>query len=202
MSIETVKKALNALKNGKWVLLLDDANRENECDLVFAAESMTQEQMALMIRECSGIVCLVITEETAKKLELPMMVQHNESRYGTGFTVSIEAKEWITTGVSAHDRIKTIQTAISDDTTPQDLARPGHVFPLVAKKGWLTERRWHTEGSMELVQLAGLKPFAVLCELMTPDGTMATLSYSQEFAKKYWFEIISIQDIIDYKSSL
>lgn len=199
--MNTIEEALQSLREWKGVLLMDDAERENECDLIFAAQNMSVEQMALMIRECSGIVCLVIENSWAKKLELPMMIQNNESRYETGFTISIEAKKWITTGVSAQDRTTTIKTAISDTSSPWDIARPGHVFPLVARDGLLEERRWHTEWSLQLVQLAWLKPFAVLCELMNSDGTMASLEDSKVFAEKHNMPIVSIQDVIDYKNS-
>ena len=199
-SQERVEKALWALQNWKWVLLLDDKDREDECDVIFAAESITIEQMALLIRECSGIVCLVLPKEKAESLKLPMMVQDNQSKYTTGFTVSIEAKIGITTGVSAQDRVTTIKTAIASNASANDLSHPGHMFPLVARSGGVLERRWHTEGSLDLVKLAGLSPASVLCELMNPDGTMAKLQDIENFSKKYNMPMLSIADIVDYIS--
>jgi len=194
-----VEKAIADLRQGKGVLLVDDEDRENEGDLIFPAETMTARDMALMIRECSGIVCLCMTAEKATSLELPFMVAANTSRFQTAFTVSIEAKEGVTTGVSAKDRICTIQTACRDNARPEDLARPGHMFPLVAKKNGVLERAGHTEGSVDLVRLAGFRPMAVLCELTNEDGTMARLPDISNFAKARGLMVLSVEDLVNYR---
>ncbi|MES2131005.1 MAG: 3,4-dihydroxy-2-butanone-4-phosphate synthase [Bacteroidota bacterium] len=194
-----VELAIRALQNGKGILLVDDENRENEGDLIFAAQSMTAPDMALMIRECSGIVCMCITEDKAEALQLPFMVQNNNSKFQTAFTVSIEAKEGVSTGVSAKDRVTTIQTACADNALPEHLARPGHVFPLVAKQNGVLTRPGHTEGSVDLMILSGLKPMAVLCELTNVDGTMARLPEIAAFANRNKLTVLSIEDLINYR---
>lgn len=196
---ERVDNVLFALQKGRGILLIDDENRENEGDLIFSAEKMSVEQMALMIRECSGIVCLCLPSEKAKSLNLNLMVAENSSHYGTNFTVSIEAAQGVTTGVSAADRITTIRTAIQDDATPTDLARPGHVFPLIARDGGVFERGGHTEGSVDLMKLAGLRPFSVLCELTNSDGTMAKMPEIIHFSLQHAYPIVSIKDIAEYR---
>ena len=196
-----IVEAIQAMKEGRPVIMMDDLDRENEADLIVAAEKLTEASMALMIRECSGIVCLCLPDLHLEKLALPQMVPVNESRYGTGFTVSIEARVGVTTGVSAHDRVVTIQTAIADDAKPEDLARPGHVFPLRARQGGVLERRGHTEGSVDLAILAGLKPAAVLCELMNPDGTMMRGEQVTAFSALHNFPILTIEDIVQYRAS-
>ncbi|MCL1127418.1 3,4-dihydroxy-2-butanone-4-phosphate synthase [Shewanella surugensis] len=198
-AIERVDAALASLKLGRGVLVVDDENRENEGDLIYAAEHLTHEQMALLIRECSGIVCLCLTEERVKQLDLSPMVAENTSQYGTAFTVSIESKMGVTTGVSAADRLTTIQAAISDNAKANDLARPGHVYPLRARTGGVLTRRGHTEGAIDLMQLAGLKPFGVLCEVTNPDGTMARLQDIVRFSQKYNLPVLSIEDIVLYR---
>ncbi|MGM9572122.1 MAG: 3,4-dihydroxy-2-butanone-4-phosphate synthase [bacterium] len=198
---ERVEKAVAAIKQGKGILLVDDADRENEGDIIFAAEKMTVKDMALMIRECSGIVCLCLTPEMAENLELPLMVKDNTSKYGTAFTITIEAKEGVTTGVSAADRITTIQAAIKDGAKPEDLSHPGHVFPLIAKAGGVLERGGHTEGSVDLARLAGCKPAGVLCELTNEDGTMAKMPEITAFAKKHGMTVVSIEDICEYRKN-
>lgn len=197
---ERVERAAESLRQGRGIPLVDDENRENEGDLIFAATNMTVEQMALMIRRCSGIVCLCLTEERVRQLDLPPMSTVNTSRYGTAFTVSIEAAEGITTGVSAADRIRTIRTAVAPDARPESLARPGHVFPLAARSGGVLERGGHTEGSVDLTKLAGLPPCAVLCELTNEDGTMARLPEVVAFACEHDFPIVSIDDIRRYRT--
>lgn len=199
---ERVENALICLKNGKGVMVVDDENRENEGDLIFPAESMTVKDMALMIRTCTGIVCLCLQPAKADQLELYPMVQRNSSKYQTPFTVSIEAKEGVTTGVSAADRIQTIRTAVADDAQPEDLARPGHVFPLRANPEGVLGRRGHTEGSIDLMVLAGLKPAAVLCELTNDDGTMAKQAEIIAFAKQQQTTVVSIEDIVQYRLNL
>ncbi|MFD2941787.1 3,4-dihydroxy-2-butanone-4-phosphate synthase [Flavobacterium notoginsengisoli] len=198
-SQKRVENALEQLKRGKGILLIDDENRENEGDLIFSAEHINVFDMALMIRECSGIVCLCLTNEKADQLELPYMVTENTSSFQTPFTVTIEAKNGVTTGVSAADRITTIKTAISSNAKPQDLAKPGHIFPLRAKNNGVLERNGHTEGSVDLMKLANLKPEAVLCELMNEGGTMAKLNEIVNFAQRHDLIVLSIEDIIYYR---
>lgn len=195
-----VERALESLQRGDGVLLVDDEDRENEGDLIFAAESITAEQMAMLIRECSGIVCLCLTDETVRRLCLPMMVSENTSRNGTAFTVSIEAKAGVSTGVSAADRVTTIRTAIADGCMPEDLARPGHVFPLRAQPGGVLTRRGHTEGTVDLMRLAGLRPAGVLCELTNPDGAMARLPEVVSFAERHGMPVLTIEDLVAYRS--
>ncbi|MEO6409442.1 MAG: 3,4-dihydroxy-2-butanone-4-phosphate synthase [Burkholderiaceae bacterium] len=175
--------AVDAIRHGRAVILQDDDDRENEADLVVAADRITVPTMATLIRDCSGIVCLCLTDAVLDRLELAPMVAHNASRYGTAFTVSIEARDGVTTGVSAADRVTTVRAAIAPRAQPADLVSPGHVFPLRAHPGGVLARRGHTEGAVELARLAGLQPAAVLCELMNDDGSMlrgdALLAYSR-----------------------
>jgi 3,4-dihydroxy 2-butanone 4-phosphate synthase len=192
-------QAAKDLRRGHPVILVDDRDRENEADLIVAAERISTSAMAMLIRECSGIVCLCLAEETCKRLELPPMVPNNESRFKTPFTVSIEARKGITTGVSAADRVTTIRTAIANNAVASDLTRPGHVFPLRAAAGGVLERQGHTEGSVELTRLAGLKPAAVLCELTNPDGTMAKGTDIKTFAAKHNMVVLSIAELVDHK---
>ena len=199
---ERVLRALDSIHRKSGVLLVDDEDRENEGDLIFAADYMTVPQMAQMIRHCSGIVCLCLTEDKADSLQLPLMVSHNTSRYGTAFTVTIEATQGVTTGVSASDRITTIKAAIREGAKPEDLSHPGHVFPLRAKNGGVLERPGHTEGSVDLARLAGCSPAGVLCELTNDDGTMARLPEVVRFAQQFGYPVVSIADIIAYRSSL
>lgn len=197
-----MERALADLREGKGVLVVDDEDRENEGDLIFSSEHLTNEQMAMLIRDCSGIVCLCLTDEAATALELPPMVANNTSSMGTGFTVSIEAKVGVTTGVSAADRVTTVKVATADGAKASDLARPGHVFPLRARAGGVLERRGHTEGTVDLMRLAGLKPSGVLCEVTNPDGTMARLPELITYAKQHDMVVISIEDIVSYRSAL
>ncbi|MDO6639568.1 3,4-dihydroxy-2-butanone-4-phosphate synthase [Shewanella sp. 10N.286.51.B2] len=197
--IERVEKALAALRLGNGVLLLDDEDRENEGDIIYSAEHLTAKQMALMIRECSGIVCLCLTDEQANKLELPPMVQDNNSANQTAFTVSIEAKEGVTTGVSAQDRVTTVKTATAVNAKASDLARPGHVFPLRARAGGVMARRGHTEGTVDLMQMAGLSPAGVLCEVTNEDGTMAKAPEIVAFGLKHNMPVLTIEDMVMYR---
>ena len=199
--IKRVETAQKHLQQGIGVLVKDDENRENEADLIFAAQFVTEKQMAQLIRECSGIVCLCMTEEKISSLNLPMMVNHNTSHYQTAFTVSIEAAAGVTTGVSARDRVKTVQAAIADNAGPDDLNRPGHIFPLKAKNGGVLERAGHTEATVDLMRLAGLKPFGVLCELTNPDGTMAKLPQVIEFARRHDIHVLSVEDIVAFRQA-
>ncbi|MCC8154308.1 MAG: 3,4-dihydroxy-2-butanone-4-phosphate synthase [Tannerellaceae bacterium] len=198
-SNERVERAMEALRSGKGILLIDDEDRENEGDIIFPASTMTIQDMALMIRECSGIVCLCLTQEKCDALGLHPMVQNNSSKNQTAFTISIEAREGVTTGVSAADRIQTIRTAIAADAKSDDLAHPGHVFPLTARRRGVLERRGHTEGSVDLVRLAGLGDTAVLCELTNPDGTMARLPEIITFAEKHHMPVVTVEDICQYR---
>lgn len=193
-----IDAAIEAYQKGLPVLLSDDDDRENEADIVAAAENISLETMALMIREGSGIVCLCITEEKAQELSLSPMVENNESRYQTAFTVSIEAKEGVSTGVSASDRITTINAALSSDKQIKKIVSPGHVFPLKAKPNGVLERRGHTEGSIEIAKLAGLQPAAVLCELTNPDGTMAKGHEVESFAKLHNIPMLTIKELVEY----
>lgn len=196
---ERVETAVEALKNNNGVIVTDDESRENEGDIFFSAETITTEQMAILIRECSGIVCLCMKEDKADELGLPLMVDDNTSTYGTAFTITIEAAEGVTTGVSAADRVTTVKAASADNAKAEDLNHPGHVFPLRAKNGGVLERDGHTEANIELMQMAGLKPMGVLCEITNPDGTMARMPEIIEFSKKYDMPIVTINDIIKYK---
>ncbi|WP_129830832.1 3,4-dihydroxy-2-butanone-4-phosphate synthase [Vibrio parahaemolyticus] len=199
--ITRVENALIALKEGRGVLLLDDEDRENEGDIIYSVEHLTNEQMALMIRECSGIVCLCLTDAQADKLELPPMVVNNNSANQTAFTVSIEAKVGVTTGVSAADRVTTIKTAGKPACeTLKILARPGHVFPLRARPGGVMTRRGHTEGTIDLMQMAGLQPAGVLCEVTNPDGTMAKAPEIVAFGRLHNMPVLTIEDMVAYRN--
>ena len=200
-SIARVEAALEAMRRGRGVLVVDNENRENEGDLVFAAETMTTEQMAFTIRECSGIVCVCIEEEKAQALELPMMVSKNTSVYGTAFTISVDAAHGVTTGVSASDRIKAVKAIVNENAKPDDLVHPGHMFPLVARKGGVLTRDGHTEASVDLARLAGFKPVGILCELCAPDGEMARLPRVCTFALLHDLTVLSIEDIIAYRKA-
>ncbi|OON60409.1 3,4-dihydroxy-2-butanone-4-phosphate synthase [Massilia sp. KIM] len=194
-----IQGALEAMRAGVPVILLDDFDRENEADLIVAAEKITVESMALMIRECSGIVCLCLSDDKVRALELPPMAAENGSRYGTPFTVSIEARHGVTTGVSAADRVTTIRTAIARNAQPDDLVRPGHVFPLRATPGGVLNRAGHTEGSVDLARMAGLQPAAVLCELMNEDGSMMRGDAIERFADQRGFPILTIAELIQWR---
>lgn len=196
---ERVLNAINAFKNGNGVLVLDDEDRENEGDLIFPAETITSEQMAKLIRYGSGIVCLCITDELCQQLDLPPMVEHNSSVNKTAFTVTIEAAKGVSTGVSAADRVTTIQAAIADGAKPIDLHRPGHVFPLRAANGGVLTRRGHTEASVDLARLAGFKPAGVICEITNDDGTMARAPEIVEFAQKVGYVVLTIEDLVEYR---
>lgn len=198
-SRERVERALESLRKGQGVLVTDDEQRENEGDIFFAAQSLTEEQMAMLIREGSGIVCLCLPEDRIKALDLAMMVEDNTSHYQTAFTVSIEAASGVTTGVSAADRVATVKAAIADEACPAHLRRPGHVFPLRARAGGVLERPGHTEANVDLMRLAGLKPYGVLCELTNADGTMARLPEIAAFANKNNMAVVTVEDIITYR---
>ena len=199
MPIENIEAALEDLRQGNMIILVDDEDRENEGDLVIAAEKVTPEAINFMAKEGRGLICLSLTEERADHLELPLMVQDNSSSFGTAFTVSIEARTGVSTGISAGDRARTIQVAIADDTKAYDLARPGHIFPLRAKKGGCLVRAGQTEGSVDLARLAGLKPAGVICEVMNDDGTMSRMPELKKFAKLHKLRIVTIEDLVAYR---
>jgi len=197
-----IRIALDAIRHGRAVVLLDDDDRENEGDLIVAADRLTVPMMATLIRECSGIVCLCLPDEQLRRLALPPMVARNQSRYGTAFTVSIEAREGVTTGVSAADRVATIRAATAPDARPDDLVSPGHVFPLRAAPGGVLERRGHTEGAVELARLAGLQPAAVLCELMNEDGSMMRGDELVAFSRRHGYPMLTIEELVAYRRAL
>ncbi|HEX9778919.1 MAG TPA: bifunctional 3,4-dihydroxy-2-butanone-4-phosphate synthase/GTP cyclohydrolase II [Geopsychrobacteraceae bacterium] len=199
MPIAKIEAALEDIRAGKMVILCDDEDRENEGDLVMAAELVTAEGVNFMAREGRGLICLTLTEERADHLNLPLMVSDNSSSFGTAFTVSIEARTGVTTGISAADRARTIQVAVADESTARDLARPGHVFPLRAKKGGVMVRAGQTEGSVDLARLAGLKPAGVICEIMNEDGTMSRMPELKKFAKQHDLKIVTIADLVAYR---
>jgi len=195
----SIQDALDQLRNGRMVILVDDEDRENEGDLVLAAEFATPEAINFMALYARGLICLSLEGERVDYLELPMMARSNRSPRQTAFTVSIEAREGVTTGISAQDRAHTIRVAVDSKTQPSDLISPGHIFPLRAQEGGVLVRAGHTEGSVDLVRLAGLKSAAVICEIMNDDGTMARLPDLKIFGAKHGLPIISIKDVIAYR---
>lgn len=199
MPLKKVKEAIEDIRNGKMVILVDDEDRENEGDLVTAAELVTPEAINFMAKYGRGLICLTLTEEKADGLQLPLMVRENSSPFGTAFTVSIEARRGVTTGISAHDRAITIRTAIADEARPEDLVRPGHVFPLRARKGGVLVRVGQTEGSVDLAKLARLKPAGVICEIMNEDGNMARMPDLERFSEEHNLKIITIADLVEYR---
>src|SRR5437667_1791697 len=194
-----VPPANEEIRAGRMVVVVDDEDRENEGDLTLAAEKITPEAVNFMAKYGRGLICLALTEARCQELELPLMVENNTSNYGTAFTVSIEARGRVTTGISAYDRSETVRVAIDPKTRPADLLRPGHVFPLRAKKGGVLKRAGQTETSVDLALIAGMTPAAVICEIMNEDGTMARLPDLREFAVKHGLRIISVADIIKYR---
>ena len=198
-NIARVEEALEQLRAGRMVILVDDADRENEGDLVLAAQFVTPEAINFMAKHARGLICLSLTEEQVKRLGLTMMVSENQSTYSTAFTVSIEAARGVTTGISAADRATTIRVAIDANAKPDDLVRPGHVFPLRARKGGVLVRAGQTEGSVDLCRLAGLTPSGVICEVMNDDGTMARMPDLEKFAAEHRLHILGVADIIQYR---
>jgi 3,4-dihydroxy 2-butanone 4-phosphate synthase / GTP cyclohydrolase II len=199
-SISPIKKIIEDAKLGKPFILVDDENRENEGDLIIPAEFITEKNIAFMIKHCSGIICLSITKQRAEMLNLEPMVQNNKSAFTTPFAVSIEAKNGITTGVSAQDRAKTIQLASALNAKPEDIVSPGHIFPLIAKDGGVLVRAGHTEASVDICKLANLSGSAVICEIMNEDGTMSRMPDLIEFATQHNIKIGTISDLIEYRS--
>jgi 3,4-dihydroxy 2-butanone 4-phosphate synthase/GTP cyclohydrolase II len=194
-----IEEAIEEMAAGRMVILVDDEDRENEGDLCMAAEKVTPEAINFMAKYGRGLICLSLTPERIDELKLPMMTDDNTSSFGTAFTVSIEAKKGVTTGISAADRATTIATAINSDTKPEDLAKPGHVFPLRARRGGVLQRAGQTEGSVDLARLAGLYPAGVICEVMSDDGTMARLPELLEFSRKHGLKVVTIRDLIRYR---
>ncbi len=199
MAIERIEAALKDIREGRMIILVDDEDRENEGDLVMAAELVTAEDINFMATHGKGLICLTLTEANADKLDLHHMVPDNTSLYRTAFTVSIDATNGITTGISAGDRAKTILDAVADDAKPEDLARPGHIFPLRARDGGVLVRTGQTEGSVDLSRLAGLKSAGIICEIMNEDGSMARMPDLEKFSKKFGISIVSVADIIEYR---
>lgn len=197
--VANIESVIEDIKEGKMVILVDDEDRENEGDLMIAAEKVTPEAINFMTKYGRGLVCLSLTPERIEELKLPMMVSNNRSKFQTAFTVSIEARRGVTTGISAADRAATVLTAIDDGTEAEDLISPGHIFPLRAREGGVLVRSGQTEGSVDLARLAGLKAAAVICEIMNEDGTMARMPDLVIFARKYHLKIITIADIIKYR---
>ena len=199
MPFSRVEQAIEDIRQGKPVILVDDEDRENEGDFVYAAEKITPEAINFMATHGRGLICLSLTDEKAGKLHLRPMVEHNTAQFSTAFTVSIEAREGVTTGISAADRATTILTAVREDCRPEDLARPGHVFPLIAKPGGVLQRTGQTEGSVDLARLAGLTPAGVICEIMNEDGTMARRPDLEVVAERFGLVIVSVADLIKYR---
>ncbi len=199
MAISAIQEAIEDIRNGKMVILVDDEDRENEGDLFMAAQFVTPDAINFMARLGRGLICLTINEEQAAKLNLQPMVKDNKARFGTAFTVSIEARNGVTTGISAADRATTIQAAVAPSAKAEDLVSPGHVFPIIARKGGVLVRTGQTEGSVDLCRLSGLVPAGVICEIMNEDGTMARMPDLEIFAQKYDLKIVTIADLIDYR---
>jgi len=197
--IHKIEAALEDIRQGKMVILVDDEDRENEGDLTMAAEKVTPEAINFMAKYGRGLICLSLTDQRLNELRLPMMVSENTSRFQTAFTISIDARQGVTTGISAADRATTILTAVDGNTQPEDLVSPGHVFPLRAREGGVLVRTGQTEGSVDLARMAGLKPAGVICEIMRDDGTMARMPDLLIFAQEHGLKIVTIADLIKYR---
>ena len=195
----TIDEAIRRFREGEMLILVDDENRENEGDLVIAAEHASSKAINFMITHGRGLVCTPITEQRARELGLAAMCPENTALHGTHFTVSVDARDGITTGISAYDRAKTVRLLVRDETTPEELARPGHIFPLIAREGGVLRRAGHTEATVDLARLAGLKPAAVLCEILNEDGTMARLPQLTTIAEQHGLAIVNIADLIAYR---
>jgi 3,4-dihydroxy 2-butanone 4-phosphate synthase/GTP cyclohydrolase II len=199
MPISTIEEALDDIRAGRMIILVDDEDRENEGDFMVAAETASPEIINFMALHGRGLICLSLTEQKCEQLNLPQMVTDNTAKYGTAFTVSIEARKGVTTGISASDRAQTILTAIDDTCTPDDLAKPGHVFPIRARRGGVLVRAGQTEGSVDLARLAGMKPAGVICEIMNDDGTMARMPELRVVARRFGLKIVTIKDLVKYR---
>ncbi len=200
MSISPVQDIVADLRAGKMVILVDEEDRENEGDLVLAAEHVTPEAINFMAKFGRGLICLTLTESRCAQLDLPLMVRDNKTPHGTAFTMSIEAAEGVTTGISAHDRARTVQAAVAKNARPADIVQPGHIFPLMAQRGGVLVRAGHTEAGCDLAAMAGCEPAAVICEILKDDGTMARLPDLLEFAQEHALKIGTIRDLIQYRS--
>jgi 3,4-dihydroxy 2-butanone 4-phosphate synthase / GTP cyclohydrolase II len=199
MTFAPIPELLEELKAGRPIVLVDDPSRENEGDLCFAAQFASPELITLLSREACGLICLALDPAICEQLQLPMMVAENKSRYGTAFTVSVGASHGVTTGISAKDRARTVQVAVSPDARPEDLSRPGHVFPLRAREGGVLVRAGHTEAIVDLCRLAGLRPAGVICEVIKPDGEMARVPELIEFCQRRGFKLGCIADLVEYR---
>ena len=199
MPLATIEEAIEEFRAGRFVIIVDDEDRENEGDLVIAGEKVTPEAINFMAKYGRGLICIALTGQRLEELRIPMMVQHNTSAFETAFTVSVDAREGTTTGISAHDRARTIQVLLDPATRPEDLAMPGHIFPLRAREGGVLVRAGQTEAAVDLARLAGLYPAGVICEIMAEDGTMARLPELEQFAAQHGLKIISVADLIAYR---
>lgn len=199
MSINTIEELIADIRQGKLIILMDDENRENEGDLIMAAQKVTPQHINFMITHGRGLVCAPLSQEKCRQLQLPLMSQRNQSRYGTNFTVSVEAAVGVTTGISAFERAHTIKTLVNPNSTPADIVQPGHIFPIMAAAGGVLERRGHTEASVDLAHLAGFEKVAVLCEILNEDGTMARRPELEVFAKKHGLKMGTVADLVKYR---
>jgi 3,4-dihydroxy 2-butanone 4-phosphate synthase / GTP cyclohydrolase II len=199
MALATVKEAIEDFKAGKFVVIVDDEDRENEGDLSVAAEKCTADHINFMAKYARGLICVPMTGQRLDELQIPMMVQDNSSRFGTAFTVTVEAKRYVTTGISAYDRSATVQALVDPNSRPEDIARPGHTFPLRARNGGVLVRAGQTEASVDLARLAGLSPAAVICEIMRDDGTMARMPDLEEFSREHGIKIVTVASLIEYR---
>src|SRR5210317_2225396 len=199
MAVSSIEEVLKDIKAGKMIILVDDEDRENEGDLCMAAEAVTPEAINFMATHGRGLICLTLSGDIVDQLQLPMMVTQNQSPFGTGFTISIEARTGVSTGISAADRARTVQAAVAPDATPYDIISPGHIFPLKAKEGGVLVRTGQTEGSVDLARLAGMRTAGVICEIMKDDGTMARMPDLEEFAEKHDLKIATIADLVAYR---
>ncbi len=199
MPVSSIEEVLEDIKAGKMIILVDDEDRENEGDLCMTAEAVTPEDINFMAKYGRGLICLTLDRQLVKQLELPMMVRDNKSPYGTGFTISIEARTGVSTGISAADRARTIEAAVADGAGPEDLISPGHIFPLRARRGGVLERTGQTEGSVDLARLAGKKSAGVICEIMNDDGTMARMPDLEKVAAEHGLKIATIKDLVAYR---
>jgi 3,4-dihydroxy 2-butanone 4-phosphate synthase / GTP cyclohydrolase II len=196
--LDSVKEAIEIIKNGGMVIVIDDEDRENEGDLVFASEKVDTEKINFMAKYGRGLICCAITSDRAKQLQLPLMVDKNTCPYQTAFTISVDAKDVTTTGISASDRSNTVERLANEDFSAEDFVKPGHMFPLIAKDGGVRERRGQTEASVDLARLAGLSPSGTICEIMNEDGSMSRLDDLRLFAAEHKLKIISIEDMVNY----
>ena len=199
MALDSISAIIDDIKNGKMVILMDDEDRENEGDLIMAATHVRPEDINFMITHARGLVCLTLTEARCRQLDLPLMSDKNGAKFSTNFTLSIEAAEGVTTGISAADRARTVQAAVSATAKPSDIVSPGHIFPIMAQKGGVLHRAGHTEAGCDLARLAGLEPAAVIVEIINPDGTMARRDDLEKFAAEHGIKIGTIADLINYR---